>query len=148
MTFELLDLLGGFSVLDLDRIKVCLCRNGRGVRFAQRCFIVCVRGCGVRHFLLELGLLLLGVLQPLCVVVLAVVALAELITGGLQRLLILTDGIFLQGELPLQRSQMGGKPRRGLLKVVHPGTCQLERGLRFLDLLLDGFDVAGEVIAV
>ena len=54
------------------------------------------------------------------------------------------SGVIRKLEGALER----GQPRRGRLEVLHAGGSQMKRRLRFLDLLIDGFDVAREIIAV
>ena len=51
-------------------------------------------------------------------------------------------------EGALERGQPGRQTRRGRLEILHTGGSQMKRRLRFLDLLVDGFDVAREIIAV
>ena len=43
---------------------------------------------------------------------------------------------------------LGGQTGRGRLEILHARGGQPERRLRFLDLLIDGFDIAGKIIAV
>ena len=51
-------------------------------------------------------------------------------------------------EGALERGQLGGQPRRGRLEILHTGGSEMKRRLCFLDLLVDGFDIACEIIAV
>ena len=136
------------AVLNLDCVQICLCRNGRGVGFTERGLVVLVRRSGVRDFLLQLCLTGLRVRQTLVIVVLTVVTLLKFAARLCERALVLYDRILLQGELTLQCGQLRRQPSSGGLEVIHTRACQLECRLRFLYLLLDGFDVAGEVIAV
>ena len=143
---ELLYFLNRSTVLDLERIQIGLRRDGRGIRITQRRRVRAYLLCRRRNLLLEGLLGGLGGFQPLCIVVLAIIALRQLIVGGFQRTLVLIDGVLLQRQAALQRGKLGSKARGGALEALHTGGSQLELGLRFCDLLADGLDVSGEVV--
>ena len=107
-----------------------------------------VRLCGTCHFCFQLLLFVLRIQQPLGVVILPGIAFLQLVAGLLERALILANRILLKPEGALERGQPGGQPRRGRLEILHAGGSQMKRRLRFLDLLVDGFDIACEIIAV
>ncbi len=52
----------------------------------------------------------------------------------------------LQIQLALQGTQLGAQGNGILIKSVHPGRCQPERGLSLFDLLIDRLHVPGKVI--
>ena len=110
--------------------------------------IVLIRLCGAGYFCFQLLLFVLRVGQPLCIIVLPGITLLQLIAGLLKRALVLADRILLKLEGALERGQLGGQPRRGRLKILHACGSQMKRRFRFLDLLIDGFDIAREIIAV
>ena len=107
-----------------------------------------IRLSSAGHFCFQLLLFVLCVRQALGVVVLPGIALLQLIAGLLKRALVLADRVLLKPEGVLERGQPGRQSRRGCLEVLHAGGSQMKRRLRFLDLLIDGFNVAREIIAV
>ena len=91
LTFQLPDFLNGSAVFALIGVKIRLGRNRRGIRFAQRILIVLIRLRGAGYFRFQLLLFVLRIRQALGVVVLPGIALLQLVTGLLERTLILTD---------------------------------------------------------
>ena len=148
LPFQLFEFLNGCAVFTLISVQICLCGNGRRIRFAQRMLIVLIRLCGAGHFCFQLLLFVLRVRQPLRVVVLPGIALLQLIAGLLKRTLILSDRILLKLEGALERGQFCRQPRRGRLEILHAGGSQMKRRFRFLYLPVDGFNIARKVIAV
>ena len=145
---ELADLGGLLAVFLLDQIEVASGGDGRGVRLPKRRAILLVCSGGTGDLLPELGLSVFRLFQPLGVVALSGIALLQLIAGLPERAFVLSDGILLQGQRALERVQLCGKTRSRLFKVRHARAGQFEGGLRLLDLLLHGADVAGKVVAV
>ena len=145
---ELADLGGLLAVFLLDQIEVTTGGDGRGVRLPKRRAILLVCSGGTGDLLPELGLSVFRLFQPLGVVALSGIALLQLIAGLPERTLILSDGVLLQGQRALECVQLCGKTRSRLFKVRHARAGQFEGGLRLLDLLLHGADVAGKVVAV
>ena len=107
-----------------------------------------VRLRGACHFRFQLLLFVLRIHEALGVIILPVVAFLQLVAGLLEHALVLSHRVLLKPEGALERGQPGGQPRRGRLEILHAGGSQMKRRLRFLDLLIDGFNVAREVIAV
>ena len=103
MPFQLFDFLNGSTVFALIGVQICLRGDGRGIRFAQRIFIVLIRLRGAGHFRFQLLLFVLRVRQPLRVVVLPRIALLQLIAGLLKRTLILAYCVLLKLEGALER---------------------------------------------
>ena len=101
---------------------------------------------GLSDLFFQCQLRLLCILQTLSILNLTVIAFLQLGIRRVQRALILRDRCFLQRQLPLQRAQMRCKPGGCIFKVFNTGRCKAEIRLRFLDLLVDGFDIAGEVV--
>ena len=91
------------AILALVGVQICLGRNRRGIRFAQRIFIVLIGLRSAGYFLLQLLLFVLRVRQPLRVVVLPCIALLQFIAGLLERALILPDRILLKLKGSLKR---------------------------------------------
>ena len=145
---ELSDLGGLLAVLLLGQVQVVLGCDGRGVGLPKRRAILLVCSGGTGDLLPELGLSVFRLFQPLGVVALSGIALLQLIAGLPERTLILSDGVLLQGQRALECVQLCGKTRSRLFKVCHARAGQFEGGLRLLDLLLHGADVAGKVVAV
>ena len=148
LAFQLFNFLNGSAVFALIGVQVCLGRNGRGIRFAQRILIVLIRLRGAGYFCLQLLLFVLRIRQALRVVILPGIALLQLVAGLLERALILTDRVLLKLKGTLKRGQFGGQTDRGRLEILNARRGQPERRFRFLDLLVDGFDIAREIIAV
>ena len=148
LAFQLFDFLNGGAILALIGVQIRLCGNRRGVRFAQRILIVLICLCGAGYFRFQLLLFFLRVRQPLRVVVLPCLALLQLVAGLLERSLILPDRILLKLKGALKGRKFRRQTRRGRLEILHTRGGQPERRLCFLDLLVDGFDVAREIIAV
>ena len=148
LTFQLFDFLHGRAILILVCVQVCLRRNSRGVRLAQRVFVVLVRLRGACHFRFQLLLFVLRIHEALGIIILPSIALLQLVAGLLECALVLADRVLLKLKSALERGQPGGQPRRGRLEILHTGGSQMKRRLRFLDLFIDGFDVAREIIAV
>ena len=107
-----------------------------------------IRLRGACHFRFQQLLFILRIHEALGVVILPGIAFLQLVAGQLERALVLTDRVLLKPEGTLERGQLGGQPRRGCLEILHTGGSQMKRRLRFLDLLIDGFNVAREIIAV
>ena len=134
------------AVFDLQLIEICLGSNGSGVGFAQCCRKGTVLLCSKSDLLLERLLCCFGIRQPLGIIILAVIALLQLGICGSQRLFILRDRIPLKLKPPLQGGKMCRKPGCGLFKALNTGSGESELALRFLNLLIDRFDIAGKVI--
>ena len=107
LAFQLFDFLNGGAVLALVSVQIRFRRNGRGVRLAQRVFVVLVRLCGTCHFCFQLLLFVLRIQQPLGVVILPGIAFLQLVAGLLERALILANRILLKLEGALERGQLG-----------------------------------------
>ena len=105
LTFQLFDFLNGGTIFALISVQIRLCGNRRGVRFTQRILIVLIRLCGAGYFCFQLLLFVLRIRQPLGIVVLPGIALLQLVTGLLERTLILTDRILLKLKGALKRGQ-------------------------------------------
>ena len=56
--------------------------------------------------------------------------------------------ILLQLQPAFQRGQLCCQPFGGIFKALDTGSGQLEIGLRFLYLLVDRLDVAGEIFGI
>ena len=55
-------------------------------------------------------------------------------------ILILGDGVFLQGELFTEHGQLGRKPSNAAVHILDSDCCQLEFALSKADLLAEGGD--------
>ena len=108
--------------------------------------LICL--CGAGYFRFQLLLFVLRIRQPLRVIVLPRIALLQLVAGLLKRAFILTDRILLKLKGALKGRKLRRQTRRGRLEIFHARRGQPERRLRFLDLFIDGFDIACEIIAV
>ena len=148
LAFQLLDLSRLLAVFFLDEIKIAFGRDGGGVRLAQRVAVLAVGARRAGDFLFELCLPVLCLFKPPGIFALPGVAFLQLVAGLLERAPILADGVLLQGHGALERVQLGRQPGSGLFKALHARAGQFEGGLRLLDLLLHGADVAGKVVAV
>ena len=95
LTFQLFEFLNGCAVFTLISVQICLGRDRRGIRFAQRMLIVLIRLCGAGYFCFQLLLFVLRVGQPLCIIVLPGITLLQLVAGLLERTLVLTDRVLL-----------------------------------------------------
>ena len=148
LAFQLFDFLHCGAVLALAGVQIRLRRNGRGIRLAQRIPVMPIRLRSAGHFCFQLLLFVLRIHEALGVIILPGIAFLQLVAGLLERTLILAYCILLELEGALERRQPGRQSRRGRLKILHTGGSQMKRRLRFLDLLIDGFNVAREIIAV
>ena len=145
---EGVDLFGCRTVFLLRGFHVGFRRKGRGVGFAQLIFVLLIQSGRLIDGIAQRCLPLTGVVQPLRIIGLTVIALGQLGGGLLQRTLVLRHHILLQLQLSLQRGQLCRQPFCGVFKALHTGGSQLEVRLRFLDLLIDRLDVAGEVFGI
>ena len=126
------------SVFNLQLIEVLFGSNGCGIGFAQRGSEGAVLLCRKTNLLFQRLLCGFGIRQPLCIVVLAVVALLQLGIGSSQRLFILRNRILLKLKPALQRGKLGGKTCCTLFKALNASRGESELALRFLDLLVAG----------
>ena len=73
-------------------------------------------------------------------------AVLQALVRNLQSPLILIDGFFLMPQCALQQSQAAVHAGGGRPEFVNTSTRQIERALRFFDLLVDAGNVAGEIV--
>ena len=97
LAFQLFDLLGGFRVFGVERIQVFLGRDGGGIVLAKLPAEPLVLIGGGGHLVLEIGILLPGGIQGLVQPALFVIGILEFLFGGGQGLLVLLDGLLLEG---------------------------------------------------
>ena len=91
--------------------------NGSGVRFAQEIAVILIGVGGCFYLESQVFLTCFGLLQPLCVILMAVVVFLQLIVRCHQRLTVLLHSPLL-GELLSQHGQLGFCARDGLVIVL------------------------------
>ena len=148
LTLQLGDLGGGIRIFFLVPLQILLGGDGRGVRFAQGVTIILI-GNGSR-FDLKAQVFLTGfcLLQPLGIILMAVVVFSQLFICRHQRPAVLFHGPLLPGELISQHGQLGFRARDGLFIILNASPGQTEGGLSFLDLLIDGAHIAREMAGI
>ena len=103
LPLQLFDFLAYIGVVLLGCFEVRLCGKGRRIRFAERILVVFIRISRFPDFLCRRLLPFLRFLQPVCVLILAVVALLELVRSHSKRLLVLVNDALLQFHLTAER---------------------------------------------
>ena len=148
LAFQLGDLGGGICVFFLVPLQILLGGDGGGVRFAQGITVILIGIGGRFHLEAQVFLPCLCLLQPLGVILMAVVVFLQLIICRHQRPAVLLHGSLLLGELLTQHGQLGFRARDGLFVVLYASSGQTEGGLGFLDLLVDGAHIAREIAGI
>ena len=136
------------STPSLELIQILLSSNRCGVRVTQGGAQAVVLLASRVHFPFEALILHACLFQRLLHLLLSGKGVRQFLVRLYQRAGILVNGTRLLLLLAAQQGQPCFRTLNGLFKVRNPRTCQLESALGFLDLLVDGTQVAAEVIAV
>ena len=148
LTVQLGDLSSGFRVLLLISFQVGLGGDGDGVGFAETIPVAFIGNSRCFHLEAQVFLPGFSLLQPLCVILMAVVVFLQLIVRRNQRPAVLFHSPLLLSQLLSQHGQLGFRSGDGLLIVLNASPGQTEGGLGFLDLLVDGAHIAREIAGV
>ena len=148
LTVQFGDLGGGLLIFLLVPLQILLGGDSGGVGFSKGIPVALIGNS--RCFHLEAQFFLPGfcLLQPLCVILMAVVVFLKLIVRRNQRPAVLFHGPLLPGELISQHGQLGFRARDGLFIILNASPGQTEGGLSFLDLLIDGAHIAREMAGI
>ena len=148
LTVQLGDIGGGLLIFLLVPLQILLGGDSGGVGFSKGIPVALIGNSRCFHLEAQVFLPGFSLLQPLCVILMAVVVFLKLIVRRNQRPAVLFHGPLLLGELLSQHGQLGFRTCDGLLIVLNASACQTEGGLGFLDLLVDGAYIAREIAGV
>ena len=148
LTLQLGDLGGGIRIFFLVPLQILLGGDGGGVGFAQTVPVALIGNSRCFHLEAQVFLPGFSLLQPLCVILMAVVVFLQLIVRRNQRPAVLFHSPLLLSQLLSQHGQLGFRSGDGLLIVLNASPGQTEGGLGFLDLLVDGAHIAREIAGV
>jgi len=148
LSLQLGDLGSSVGIFFLVPLQILLGGDGGGVGFAERIPVALIGDGGRFHLKAQVFLTGFGLLQPLGVILMAVVVFLQLIICRHQRTAVLLHGTLLLGELLSQHGQLGFRACDGLFVVLYTSPGQTEGGLGFLDLLVDGAHIAREIAGI
>jgi len=148
LTFELLDLGGGVGVFLRQRVEIDLGGDGSGIGIAQLAPKGFILRSGSGNLRFQVGIARGGLRKRGGELSLPGMCGFELLVCGFQRAFVLRDRLLLEREFLLEGRALRRQHFGGLLEIVDTGGGPLEFTLRFLYLLVDGGQVAGEIVAV
>ena len=148
LAFQLLHFLPRCRVLALQAFQLCL-HFGIGIGTLQPSLLGFPEvGSQLVHLLAEIRVSLSGGVQLRGELLMCLHAGLQLAFRRFECTLILLDGLLLQLELLLKARELRLCPGSSVFEVGDAGRRQLELGVGFLKLLVDGAQVCTEVVAV